>query len=100
MHNFTLEEEISGKIYFLDINITRNSNNTFSTSVYRNENFSPHYNSWNSFCPTKQKLKIIQCITNRAIKICTAACLNSELDNIYNVFSFSRLPQNNHQENN
>ena len=32
---FTVEEEISGKVHFLDINITRNSNNTFSTAVYR-----------------------------------------------------------------
>ena len=60
---FTVEEEISGKIHFLDINITRNSNNTFSTSVYRKDNFSPQYISWNSFFPTKQNLKIIQCIT-------------------------------------
>ena len=34
---FTVEEK-SGKIHFLDIEITRNSNNTFSTSVYRKKN--------------------------------------------------------------
>ena len=90
---FTVEEEVSGKIHFLDINITRNSNNTFSTSVYRKENFSPHYISWNSFCPTKQKLKIIQCITNRAIKICTADCLNLEFDNIYKIFLSLGYPE-------
>ena len=83
---FTVKEEFSGKIHFLDINITRNSNNTFFTSVYRKENFSPHYISWNSFCPNKIKLKIIQCITNRTIKICMADCLDLELDNIYNIF--------------
>ena len=32
---FTVEEEISGKINFLDINIIKNRNKTFSTSVYR-----------------------------------------------------------------
>ena len=33
-------------------------------------------------CPTKQKLKIIQCITNRAIKICTVDCLDEELESV------------------
>ena len=32
------------------------------------------------------KLKIIQRITNRAIKICTADCFDLELDSIYNFF--------------
>ena len=88
---FTVEEETSGKLNFLDISIVRNSDNSFSTSVYRKENFSPHYIRWNSFCPTKQKLKIIQCITNRAIKICTVDSLDEEFDNIFNIFFIIKL---------
>ena len=49
--------------------------------------------------PTKQKLKILQCITNKAIEICTADCLNLELDILQN-FSLIWLPRNNHQEDN
>ena len=93
MYSFYRWRRNCRKIHFLDIQITRNSNNTFSTSVYRKENFSPHYISWNSFCPTKQKLKIIQCITNRAIKICTADCLDSELDNIFKIFLSLGYPE-------
>ena len=42
----------------------------------------------------KQKLKIIQCITNRAIKICTVDSLGEELDNIFNIFSSLGYPEN------
>ena len=55
--SFTVEEETSRKLNFLDICILRNSDNSFSTSVYRKDNFSPHYIRWNSFCPKKTKIK-------------------------------------------
>ena len=40
---FTVDGEISGKTHFLDIQITRNGNITFSTSKYRKESYSLHY---------------------------------------------------------
>ena len=71
---FTVEEEI----YLLYFNTIRNNDKTFSTFVYEKEYFTPNYIFWNSFCPTKQKLRIFKCITSRYIKICMANCLEKD----------------------
>ena len=46
----------------------------------------PHYISWDYFCQQRQKLKIGQSTTNRAIKICSVDRLDEELENIYKTF--------------
>ena len=90
--SFTVEDETSRKLDFLDISIIRNNDNSFSTFVYRRENLTPQYNLCKYFCAKKQKLKIIRCIKNRAIKICSVDCLDEELDNIYKKISSLGYP--------
>ena len=68
MHSIYRRKVNFRRTHLLDINIIRNSNNSISTSVYRKGNFTTNYISCNCFCPTKEKLKIIQCITNREFK--------------------------------
>ena len=81
---FTVEEEISEKIHFLDIQIAKSSNNTFSTLCIEKKILFYTYFPGIRFAP--QKLKIVQCIINRAVKICTDDCFGLKLDNISKFF--------------
>ena len=86
----TVEKKNLRKNLFSEIRSTKNSNYIFSTFLYRKESFSPHYMSCNSFSPINKKLR---CITIRAIKICTANCVDLELDNISKIFLSLGYPE-------
>ena len=46
---FTVNENFSGKTHFFDINIIKNSYNSFFLLPCTEKNFSPLYISWKSF---------------------------------------------------
>ena len=82
---FTHEEELDKKLPFLDVLLER-WDNSFVTSVYRKPTFTGEYVPWGSFCPVRRKVNLIACLTNRAIRICSASKLEPELDNISDMF--------------
>ena len=84
---FTVNENFSGKTHFFDINIIKNSYNSFFLLPCTEKNFSPLYISWKSFF---LKLKNIQCINKRAFLFrifFLADCMDSKLKKLTIFFS-------------
>ena len=74
---FTKDDELDNSLPFLDIYayITHNDDGTLSTSIYRKPTFSDLYPKWNSYVPKQFKTGLVNCLLNRAWKICS----NSDL---------------------
>ena len=89
---FTKEDEVNNSIAFLDVLIER-SKPSFSTSVYRKSSFTGDYILWSSFCPKRYKINLISCLANRALKICSPSKLDTELENVANIFSALGYPE-------
>ena len=80
---FTTEFEQDQDIPFLGILIKRQSNNSFSTSIYRKKMFTGLCTQWDSSTPRKCKINLIHTLTNRCLQICSSPCLlQSALDNL------------------
>jgi hypothetical protein len=95
LHNalvFTKEDEDNNSIAFLDVYIERN-HGSLVTSVHRKSTFTGDYIPWSSFCPKRQKLNLISCLTHRALKICSASKLDDEKEKILNIFSALGYPE-------
>lgn len=88
---FTMEMETDGKLPFLDVDIQR-VDDTLIRSVYRKPTFSGLYTRWDSFCDTRQKINLVKSLTSRAIKICSPATLEGELNNLRRIFSENGYP--------
>ena len=92
--SFTYEQEINGKISFLDIFILRNGNR-FATTVHRK---STHYNiylHWESFAPNTWKRGTLRTLVLRAHAICsTKELLDQEINHLHHVFvTFNGYPK-------
>ena len=92
--SFTYEQEINGKISFLDIFILRNGNR-FATTVHRK---STHYNiylHWESFAPNTWKRGTLRTLVLRAHAICcTKELLDQEINHLQHVFvTFNGYPK-------
>ena len=61
--------------FWIYIYITHNDDGTLSTSKYRKPTFSGLYLKWNSYVPKQFKTGLVNCLLNRAWKICS----NSDL---------------------
>ena len=65
--------------FFIDINISRNSENSF-LYLYTEKKSLCHIIFVAIFFVQKDhKINFVQCITNRVIKICSVDCLDEEL---------------------
>jgi hypothetical protein len=92
---FTKEIETDNTLAFLDVFITRNSDGTLSTSVYRKPQFTGLYLRWDSFVPKQYKKGLVNCLIYRAWRICS--CLDnfySEVDFIKSILVNNGYPQN------
>ena len=69
---FTSESEISGKLPFLDILVSRENDDTFSTSVYRKPTFTGLTTKFSSFIPVDYKRNLILTLATRAFNICSS----------------------------
>ena len=65
---FSKDEEVDGKISFLDISINKN-NGKFHTSIYRKETFSGVYSNFHSFIPREYKTGLLRTLLHRAYVI-------------------------------
>ena len=79
---FTMETESNNELPFLDVLIKRD-NDGFQTSVYRKTTFTGTYMNWKSLSPRTYKIGLINCLLNRASKICsTKKLFNEEISKI------------------
>ena len=79
---FTIEEEVLGKMPFLDILLIR-ENDRMSTTVYRKTTHSGVYAHFTSFVPFTLKLQLIRTLLHRAYEICSSyELLHAEFERI------------------
>ena len=89
---FTMEEEHTNTLPFLDVLVERHQSN-FVTSIYRKPTFSGLYLSWDSFAPKARKINLIKCLTFRALNICSDSKIEGELQVITDIFKNNGYPE-------
>ena len=72
---FTKEEEQDNKLSFLDVLLTRTTDGSIVTSIYRKPTFSGLYMKWDSFVPKWYKKGLVHCLVFRAWKLCSSYVL-------------------------
>ena len=95
LHNnitFTVEIEEDHKIAFLDVQIFRN-NNILETTVYRKPTHTNQYLNFRSHHHPRVKYGIVQCLTQRARKICSGDHGDEEIELLKEVFKANGYPQ-------
>ena len=65
--SFSFEQEINGKLSFLDVEVSRQQGK-FVTTVYRKPIFSGVYTHFDSFLPTVYKVGVIYTLACRYLK--------------------------------
>ena len=63
---FTKEEEQDNKLSFLDVLLTRTTDGSIVTSIYRKPTFSGLYMKWDSFVPKSHKKGLVNCLVFRS----------------------------------
>ena len=69
---FTKEEEQDNKLAFLDVLLTRTTDGSIVTSIYRKPTFSGLYMKWDRFVPKSYKKGLVNCLVFRAWKLCSS----------------------------
>ena len=91
--NFTVEQEIDGKLPFLDILLTKKDNG-ISTSVYRKETYTGLGLSWLSFVPEQFKINAIKTLLYRCYNICSDwQSIHLELEFLTTFFQNNSYPK-------
>ena len=91
---FTCEPEtIDGTISFLDVLVSRNSDSTAVTSVYRKPTWSGLYTNFFSFVPVKYKSGLVRTLFDRARKICSVSSLPDEETLLFNTLRDNGYPE-------
>ena len=87
-----METESNNELPFLDVLIKRD-NDGFQTSVYRKTTFTGTYMNWKSLSPRTYKIGLINCLLNRASKICsTKKLFNEEISKIKKILLKNGYP--------
>ncbi|CAH8524172.1 unnamed protein product [Dicrocoelium dendriticum] len=76
---FTCELEDNNCLPFLDVLLTRREDGSIKRSVHRKATWTGLYEHFNSFAPIQYKRCLVKTLFNRARRICTDDCLESEL---------------------
>ena len=95
---FTCEMERNNSLPFLDILITRETNNRnlFSTSIYRKPAFTGLLLKWSSHVPHSCKVSAISSMIYRAIMICSSyTAMHTEFEDIQNLALANGYPKPN-----
>ena len=66
-----MEKQVNDSLNFLDVKVTRNSDDSISTSTYRKPTFTGVMLNWNSLTSIKYKKGLISCLLDRSFKICS-----------------------------
>jgi len=91
----TMKKEVDEALPFIDVKIEKSTNKflTFISAIYRKSTFMGQYIRWDSFGPSKRKIKIIG--TFRALKICSESKLQEELNCIRTILRDNGYPEEN-----
>ena len=68
---FTTEIQNNKCINFLDV-LVDNSSTTVTTSTFRKPTNTELYSKWSSFVPPRYKYNLVNCLLDRAYKICSS----------------------------
>lgn len=86
--NFTHEIEIGSTISFLDVKVTRNNANNFSTSVYRKQTDTNVYIHWKAHAPKSWKIGTLKGLFRRALLVSsTEENLKNEIQFLKQIFT-------------
>ena len=93
---FTFEKERNSSIPFLDVLVSRDTNNKITTSVYRKATNTDVYINWHSHSPKTWKISTLKTMVKRAFLISsTKSLLQTELNYIADVFcNHNQYPKN------
>ena len=90
----TLAESESYELPFLDVLVTRNVDNGIQTDVYRKKTFTGTYLHWTSLSPRDYKIGLINCLLDRAYRICsTEQALKKEVVKIKQILYKNEYPR-------
>ena len=84
---FTNEEEVDGKIPFLDVLVVRKTGG-ISTTVYRKPTHTTRYIHYSSHHPPSVKSGIIRCLRNRMDQVCDKFTIRDELNHLRTSFLY------------
>ena len=86
---FTMEKEENGKVNFLDVSVTKNDGQLFTT-WYRKSSNTLMFNQWNSLGPKIYKINLIRTMINRLKIICSNKWIfNRDLKQLRDSFLWS-----------
>jgi hypothetical protein len=89
----TLAESESYELPFLDVLVTRNVDNGIQTDVYRKKTFTGTYLHWTSLSPRDYKIGLINCLLDRAYRICsTEQALKKEVVKVKQILYKNEYP--------
>lgn len=83
---FTYEEEVNGKLAFLDVSVIKNERGGLEFCVYRKPTHSDNYLHGFSEVDVNVKIGVISGMVLRAFRICSPPYLTKECDHIKKVF--------------
>ena len=89
---FTSEVESKMSLSFLDVLVERIVDGGFVMSVNRKPTFNGMCLQWDLYCPVKCKVGLVRCLVNRALRICSDAKLNDELEFLKELFLNNGYP--------
>ena len=69
--SFTMEKEMDDHLPFLDVLVKKETNHTFSTSVYRKPTCTNRYMQFDSHNPMAHKRAVVRTLVDRAEKLCS-----------------------------
>ena len=88
---FTKEEEVDGKIPFLDVLVER-QRGSISTRVHRKPTHTNRYIHYTSHHHPSVKLGVIKCLRNRMDQVCDSFTRRDELNHLRTVFRSNGYP--------
>ena len=91
--SFTCELEHNRFLPFLDVGVHRQSNDIFSTVLYRKPTFNGVYLNFNSFAPLSFKKALVRTLFTRACRICSPEHLQGEFDFLRHVLKINSYPE-------
>lgn len=85
---FTYEIESENNISFLDVSVSRKTDGTFDTNVYRKKTDSSIYINWDAFATRQWKIGTLKGLFRRAFLVCsTKEALQKEIKYLKEVFT-------------
>ncbi|KAA3678154.1 uncharacterized protein DEA37_0006302 [Paragonimus westermani] len=90
---FSLETEMNSQLGFLDVRLRHRADGSIQRAIHRKDTWTDQYIHFNSFVPLASKRNLINCLTRRALRICTEDTIAQELAFIRAIFIQNGYPE-------